>query len=114
MTNTDEQILNLLKASKDGLRFSQMKKDLGHTISDKTLATSLGRLVRYGDIRKVLYFDGHRPRVIYQTTEEEGEGNKAVEIWLRREVLLEDGTRAYYDVFLDWAGGRVDHELTIY
>jgi DNA-binding HxlR family transcriptional regulator len=111
MTNTDELILKLLKASKDGFRFSQMKKVLGHTIPDKTLATSLRRLARYGDIRKVLYFDGQRPKVIYRAVEE---GNKVVEIWLRREVYLEDGTRAYYDVFLDWAGDRVDHELTIY
>jgi len=88
-----------------------MKKVLGRAVPDKTLATSLRRLIRYGDIQKVLYFDGRRAEVIYRAAVKEDEGKNAIEIWLRREVLLEDGTRGYYNVFLDWAGDRVDHEL---
>jgi len=109
MKNADEKILKLLKASKGGLRFSEIQKALGWVITDKTLSASLRRLVTYHDIRRILYYDGRRPKVIYVAVEE---GDNAVEVWLKREVVLEDGTRRYYNIFLDWAGDLVDRELT--
>jgi len=92
MRNADERVLKLLKASNGGLRFSEIRKVLGQIITDKTLAASLRRLATYHDIRRVLYYDGRRPRVIYVAVEE---GDNAVEVWLKREVVLEDGTRCY-------------------
>jgi hypothetical protein len=108
--NVDDYALDIIKTSASGMRFSEIRKSFGHNVSDKNLAAGLRRLVRYREIRKVLFFDGNKPTVIY--VPEEKDNNRRVEIWLRREVLLEDGTQWYYDVFLDWSGDKVDHDLT--
>mgnify|MGYP001079075910 FL=1 len=110
MRNADERVLKLLRASKGGLRFSEMRKALRQTITDKTLAASLRRLFTYHDIRRVLYYDGRRPKAIYVAVEE---GDNTVEVWLKREVVLEDGSRCYYNIYLDWAGDLVDRDLTV-
>jgi len=105
----DASIRNLLQRS-CGLTYAEIKKSLGlKNINDKTFSNSLKRLQKYKDIRTICFNDYKKPRKIYVSTE----NDKAplVCTWLRREVLLDDGTPCYYDVYLDCFGDKIDHDL---
>lgn len=112
MKRIDEEILKLLKSCNEGMTFAGIKKALGiKELNDKALTLSLRRLVKYKFIRKILYYDFQKPKLLYVPVT----GNDRYErvlIWVRTEVLLDEKIPCYYDVFLDWAGDRVNHDLT--
>lgn len=105
----DESIRDLLRRSY-GLTYAQIKKAVGKSINDKTLSNCLRRLQKYREIRMVYFNDYKRPKKLYVSTQ--NEEAPFVCTWLRREVLLDDGTPCYYDVYLDCFGDRIDHDLT--
>jgi hypothetical protein len=116
----DEAVLALLKKS-HGMTYSEIKKALdGSKIRDKKLSNSLKRLEKYGEIRKVLYYDfSSKPKVYYIRWDDdtfivsnEDKKDPRIHSCLRREVTLNNGKSCYYFVYLNFFGEEIDHDLT--